>query len=127
LRELKSFSLRKTSVSGPLPTHLGSMTSLTFGLEFALCAGVTGRIPTELGNLEGLKSVSLYRTKVTGTIPTEIGRLKSLTSLDLQYTLLTGDIPVEVCDLMTASSLRVSIDCSRVNCTCGGCECIDSR
>ena len=42
---------------------------------------LTGEIPTELGNLANLQSLSLWGNQLTGEIPTELGNLANLQEL----------------------------------------------
>ena len=40
--------------------------------------GITGKIPTEIGNLRNLVSMDLYENKFKGRIPKSFAKLKSL-------------------------------------------------
>lgn len=55
--------------------------------------GMTGTIPTEIGLLTDLASISLTNSTLSGTIPTEIGALTQLRRLWLYNNDLTGQIP----------------------------------
>ena len=58
--------------------------------------GIVGTIPSELGSLANLQSLSLGENRLTGGIPTELGSLANLQSLSLSESLLTGEIPKEL-------------------------------
>ena len=60
---------------------------------------LTGEIPTELGNLSNLTTMSLWGNQLTGEIPTELGNLSNLQSLYLNYNQLSGEIPTELGNL----------------------------
>ena len=60
--------------------------------------GLTGSIPSEIGNLTNLKKLYLSYNDLTGSIPPEIGNLTNLTSLHLESNQLTGIIPDEICN-----------------------------
>ena len=55
--------------------------------------GLTGKIPPELGDLEGLTRLCLCGNDLTGEIPPKLGGLASLTYLDLSGNGLSGEIP----------------------------------
>ena len=71
---------------------------------FRIQGNMTGRIPSELGNLNGLTLLDLSNNQLTGTIPRALGNLPNLRFLYLQSNRLTGDIPAELGNL---SSLEV--------------------
>ena len=62
-------------------------------------SGLTGEIPSEIGNLTNLNFLYLGSNGLTGSIPSEIGNLTNLTHLDLSDNQLTGLIPESICDL----------------------------
>ena len=57
---------------------------------------LTGKIPTEIGQLVNLNRLFLSLNKLTGKIPTEIGQLVNLNRLYLADNKLTGKIPTEI-------------------------------
>ena len=69
--------------------------------------GLNGRIPSDLGRLDRLGSLSLQRNRLTGAIPPELGDLGSLEHLDLSYNALTGGIPPELAMLENLEELRL--------------------
>ena len=69
--------------------------------------GLNGRIPSDLGRLDRLGSLSLQRNRLTGPIPPELGDLASLEHLDLSYNALTGGIPPELAMLENLEELRL--------------------
>lgn len=81
--------------SSTLPTEIGrlaALESLTFVND-----GWTGTFPTELARLTILTSLELSSNPFTGTIPTELGLLTDLVVLDLSdNSLLTGFVPSEI-------------------------------
>ncbi|KAF8724251.1 hypothetical protein HU200_021275 [Digitaria exilis] len=104
--------LGNSNLSGNLVPELGHLEHLQY-LELYK-NNIQGTIPAELGNLKSLISLDLYNNNITGTIPKELGQMKSLVFLRLNDNHLTGPVPRELTNL---SSLKV-IDVSN-NDLCG--------
>ena len=92
-------------LSGPVPSELGNLANLT-RLDLAHNF-LSGPIPTELGSLTNLELLNLGDNDLTGPIPTELGELASLTRLYLYSNSLTGPIPTELGRLADLESLRL--------------------
>ena len=59
--------------------------------------GINGPIPSLIGSLTSLEMLDLGRTLVEGSFPSEIiGCSKSLLTLDVSNTLMSGPLPVEL-------------------------------
>ena len=69
--------------------------------------GLTGEIPSEIGQLTNLATLKLQYNELTGSIPPEIGNLTSLVKLDLRYNNLSGSIPTEVWSLIGLKELGI--------------------
>ena len=69
--------------------------------------GLTGEIPSEIGQLTNLVTLKLHYNELTGSIPPEIGNLTNLVKLDLRYNNLSGSIPTEVWSLTSLKELRI--------------------
>ncbi|MCY3554714.1 MAG: Ig-like domain-containing protein [Gemmatimonadetes bacterium] len=68
---------------------------------------LSGRIPSELGQLSRLVNLSLGNNRLTGSIPSELGRLSRLRKLILGANFLTGEIPPELGQLEAIQILSV--------------------
>jgi hypothetical protein len=68
---------------------------------------ITGKIPSEIGLLQDLASISITNSTLTGSIPTEFGSLTGLRRLWLYSNLLTGDIPSQLADLAQLEVLEI--------------------
>ncbi len=64
-----------------------------------------GTIPSSLGNLSGLISLTLRTNSLGGTIPVSIGNLSNLVLLDLLSNQLNGNIPASLGNLTNLTSL----------------------
>lgn len=70
--------------------------------------GLTGEIPPELGNFEGLVGLDLSGNQLTGDIPPELWNLTSLVKLDLSENRLTGGVPPELGNLRGMKKLLLA-------------------
>ncbi len=70
--------------------------------------GLSGVIPSELGDLTALERLLLTSNELTGTIPTELADLTALVDLVLSDNQLTGTIPSELADLTALEDLLLS-------------------
>ncbi|KAK1292568.1 Somatic embryogenesis receptor kinase 1 [Acorus calamus] len=104
--------LGNSNLSGHLVPELGKLEHLQY-LELYK-NNFQGSIPAELGNLKSLISLDLYNNNISGTIPPSLGKLKSLVFLRLNDNKLSGQLPRE---LVGISSLKV-VDVSN-NDLCG--------
>lgn len=70
--------------------------------------GLTGPLPSEIGDLDGLVSLQLFDNAISGVLPTTIDRLTSLQTLNLQRNDLSGPLPDEIGDMTSLTLLRFS-------------------
>jgi len=103
IEETTSLSLSTNGLTGEIPSEIGNLTNLT-ELNLGLNQ-LTGEIPSELGNLNNLTVLRLYYNDLTGEIPSEIGNLYNLTFITLRYNQLSGEIPQQVCNLIENNNL----------------------
>ncbi|XP_043721192.1 receptor-like protein EIX1 [Telopea speciosissima] len=98
--------LIETSISGPIPTSIGNLSSL-LKLELS-STQLSGPIPATIGNLWSLRTLVLSWTQITGPIPLSIGGLSSLRTLYLSNTQITGPIPLSIGGLSSLRTLYLS-------------------
>lgn len=77
-----------------IPSLLGSLKTLRT-ISFP-GDGLTGSIPSELGLLENLEHLYLHDNALSGTIPSELGNCKKLERIELYNNQLSGSIPPEL-------------------------------
>jgi len=98
--------LNKNSLSGMLPSELGSLSNLQ---KLRLQSNdLSGTIPSELGSLSNLQDLGLYNNDLSGTIPSELGSLSNLQFLGLSKNSLSGTIPSWLGDLSNLQQLGLA-------------------
>ncbi|KAG0595363.1 hypothetical protein M758_UG160700 [Ceratodon purpureus] len=98
--------LGNARLSGLLVPDLGVLQNLQY-LELYKNS-LTGHIPPELGKLKSLVSLDLYHNNFTGSIPRSLGKLSSLAFLRLNANKLTGRIPRELTSITTLKAVDMS-------------------
>jgi len=69
--------------------------------------GLSGEIPSEIGDLTNLTNLDLGGNQLSGEIPSEICNLNNLSVLDLGGNQLSGEIPSEICNLTNLTELEL--------------------
>ena len=98
--------LSNSGLSGSIPTEIGDLTNLE--RLYLHENQLTGEIPSEIGDLINLNYLNLSYNSLTGLIPPEIGNLTSIYQLDLSFNSLTGSIPPEVGNLTNIYQLNLN-------------------
>lgn len=98
--------LGNSNISGTLGPEIGDLQYLQY-LELYR-NGLSGKLPTELGNLKNLVSMDLYENKFEGKIPKSFAKLESLRFLRMNNNKLTGLIPRELTSLSKLKIFDVS-------------------
>ena len=97
-------SLPSNGLSGSLPSKLGELTKLAW-LDLN-GNSLTGTIPSELGSLTRLSSLYLNDNQLSGSLPSQLGLLMEANYVDLNGNNLSGSLPLE---LRTMTSLGVLV------------------
>ena len=95
--------LSNRGLTGDIPSEIGNLTNLTY-LDLRNNQ-LTGSIPPEIGNLTNLTILNLRNNQLLGSIPPQIGNLTNLDYLDLKSNDLTGSIPSEIGNLTNLTYL----------------------
>lgn len=69
---------------------------------------ISGEIPTTLGSLNGLFNLNLSSNMLNGSIPSSLANIVTLESLDFSSNLLTGQIPPQLTKLTYLAFLNLS-------------------
>ncbi|XP_014523167.1 probable LRR receptor-like serine/threonine-protein kinase At4g36180 isoform X2 [Vigna radiata var. radiata] len=72
------------------------------------CNQLTGEIPHQLGDLNGLRSLNLSHNHLNGLIPDSFQKLQNIESLDISNNNLSGQIPLQLQDLHSLAVFNVS-------------------
>ncbi|CAL5066254.1 unnamed protein product [Urochloa decumbens] len=124
--------LSYNSLSGPLPSDVGTMTNLNhlilsgnqlsgqIPISIGNCIvlegllldknSFEGSIPLSMGNLKGLRYLNLTMNNLSGTIPDAIGSARALQQLYLAHNNLSGSIPEVLQNLTSLSILDLSFN-----------------
>ena len=92
-------------LSGPVPTELGNLANLT-RLDLAHNF-LSGPVPTELGRLTDLEFLHLGDNGLSGPVPPELGNLAGLTWLSLSSNSLSGPILPGLGELTSLTQLSL--------------------
>ncbi|OAO91149.1 hypothetical protein AXX17_AT5G48600 [Arabidopsis thaliana] len=93
LSELEILDLSfNIGLTGPLPSNIGDLKKLK-NLILVGC-GLSGQIPDSIGSLEQIINLSLNLNKFSGTIPASIGRLSKLDWFDIADNQIEGELPI---------------------------------
>eukprot|EP00300_Choanocystis_sp_HF-7_P006807 c14920_g1_i2.p1 GENE.c14920_g1_i2~~c14920_g1_i2.p1 ORF type:complete len:1046 (-),score=130.70 c14920_g1_i2:65-3202(-) len=104
---LNHLQLLEMKLSGPIPSELGTTSSL-FRLSL-FSNNLTGNIPSQLGMLPFLERLHLGENSLSGPIPSQIGQLPNLVDLVLnQNKNIAGEIPTQLGRLSTAYYLGLA-------------------
>jgi len=105
---IRTLSIAANNIIGTLPTELGNLGPSIINLSLSGNRGITGSIPSSIGNLTSLTTLGLYSDALSGSIPTELGNLINLTSLYLHDNQLSGVIPSSFSNLSKLVNLYLS-------------------
>lgn len=91
---LQNLLMAGCSINATLPEDIDQLQNL-ITLDFENNLSISGPIPTALGAITSLENIFMGTNLLTGTIPTQLAQLVNLTNLELQFNTLTGAIPTE--------------------------------
>ena len=109
LTKLETLYIQTCSASVPILSHIGSLAYLT-DLELSItCYASAQQMPSVIGNLTKLTSLSIAGFNFSGPIPYQIGNLASLTNLVIEGCDFSGyQIPSSIGNLTKLVTLDIS-------------------
>ncbi|XP_021866986.1 leucine-rich repeat receptor protein kinase HPCA1 isoform X2 [Spinacia oleracea] len=96
-----------TNLAGPLPEDILLLSELQT-LDLSNNRGLTGPLPSNIGNLNNLVNLVLVGCNFSGSIPESIGSLQTLTHLFLNMNHFSGNIPHSIGNLTNLIWLDLS-------------------
>lgn len=83
--------LSDNNLSGEIPREITNLDGLIY-LNISKNQ-LGGQIPPNIGNMRSLESIDISRNQISGEIPSTMSNLSFLNKLDLSYNLLEGKVP----------------------------------
>eukprot|EP00257_Ricinus_communis_P015824 XP_015573815.1 receptor-like protein 9a isoform X1 [Ricinus communis] len=88
-------------------SYKGSVINLMAGIDLSRNE-LRGEIPSEIGDIQEIRSLNLSYNHLSGSIPFSFSNLKNLESLDLRNNSLSGEIPTQLVELNFLGTFDVS-------------------
>jgi hypothetical protein len=116
---LFSLWLDNNYITGSIPTTIGLISGLA---SISITnTSLTGSIPTQFGSLTDLKRVWLYDNELSGTLPTQLDNLKALEVFEIHDNYINGTMLADICSYISQSDYEyrtLTADCDRISCDC---------
>ncbi|PIA43744.1 hypothetical protein AQUCO_01800059v1, partial [Aquilegia coerulea] len=104
---LAILTLATNNLIGTIPIQVISLSSLTTGLHLYQNS-LTGSLPSEVGNLTKLLSLSIFDNKLSGHIPESLGKCLNLNELLMGNNFFEGEIPKSLITLQGLVKVDIS-------------------
>ncbi|KAM7491932.1 hypothetical protein LguiA_034853 [Lonicera macranthoides] len=104
---LHVLDLNSNQLDGILPMSIANLSAQLFYMSLG-GNYIYGTLPSAIGNLVSLSSLSFEFNQLTGTIPSSIGNLQQLQRLALEVNEFSGKIPVSMGNLSLLNELYLS-------------------
>jgi hypothetical protein len=116
LVNLRGVDLSSNSLTGQLPTSIGSLSRLLqLNLSDNLFSSV---IPSSYGFLTNIFILRLNSNLLTGNVPVSFSNLQFVTEVRVDDNNLTGTVPGEVCDSFEVNAPKFFLDCAAPELSC---------
>jgi len=98
-------AINAASLGGRLPSQLGDLNGLTVLQLSGL--GLSGAVPPQIAALERLAVLNVGSNSLSGRLPTVLGLLTNLETLDLHQNAFTGSLPSQLAALTGLQTLSL--------------------
>ena len=106
IQNTENLYLSNSGLSGEIPTEIGELTNLE--TLYLNANNFTGEIPASFGNLINLEELSLSHNQISGIIPIDLQSLTNLKWLDFSDNSISGNISDWIGGLNTLEFLNLS-------------------
>lgn len=114
---------KNPKLTGSIPSEIGELITLE-SLSLTNC-GLTGTIPDEMGNLYRMQQMWLFGNQLEGAISASIANMTRMYRFEVENNLLEGEMPEEICELQPPDGkleiLEADCDSKITNCPCCTC------
>jgi Leucine-rich repeat (LRR) protein len=117
---LGSLSLSNNDLSGTIPTEIAKVKRMG-KFKSSLTPWQSHVLLTNCVVFPSKEQLWLYNNTLTGQVPSELGNLESMKTLYLDGSRLTGEVPSEVCELKSSGSLDTFVTDCEQEILCGCC------
>ena len=101
------FNMNANNLSGTITPNIKNLKKLRI-LDLSLNGSLWGEIPSSLGEINELESLTIQGSNLTGILPSSIGNLSKLRMLDLSSNQLGGAIPFNIGNLGALERLSLA-------------------
>ena len=105
-KSLTELRLDSNSFDGKFPSELLKLDRLK-NLDLSYNPGMSGNVPSGIGEMISLRELELSHTSLHGNIPSEFGLLKDLRYLGMDETHIHGPIPAELNNMQHIKYLSI--------------------
>lgn len=120
-RHMRQFDISENKFQGTVPKEIDLWKDAVY-LQF-YDNWLEGELPEGLiAAADTMQKLYLDHNRFNGTVPSSWGNFTKLRMLTLHWNDLSGSVPDELCHLVQTKDLNLTIDCDKVQCSCG-CYC----
>jgi hypothetical protein len=104
---LLGLDLSEHGVQGNVPPEVGMLGTSLEHVGF-IGNSLIGNLPTELGQLKGLKELNIASNMLTQVLPTELGDLIAMEHLEIEENAFNGALPEQIGQMSRLTTLQMN-------------------